>query len=69
MTLPLKAVHMGPQLKMSQTGWRTKSPLLHPLIMHGPVGFHHLADLSIHLKVDRSLFDPIIKLKVDCLEI
>jgi hypothetical protein len=48
MTLLLKAVHMGPQLKMNQTGWRTTLPLLHPLIMRGPAGFRHLAALSIH---------------------
>jgi hypothetical protein len=46
--LPLKAVHMGPQPKTNQTGWRTTLPLLHPLIRHGPTGFHHLAALSIH---------------------
>jgi hypothetical protein len=48
MTLPLKDVHMGPQLKMNQTGWRATSPLLHPLIMGGPAGFHHLVALSTH---------------------
>jgi hypothetical protein len=48
MALPLKVVRMGPQLKMNQMGWRTMSPLLHPLIMHGSAGFHHLAALSIH---------------------
>jgi hypothetical protein len=47
-TLPLKVVHMGPQLKMNQTGWRTTSSLLHPPIMRGLTGFHHLAALSIH---------------------
>jgi hypothetical protein len=37
--MPLKAIHMGPQLKMNQTGWQTTSPLLHPQIMRRPVGF------------------------------
>jgi hypothetical protein len=39
---------MGPQLKMNQTGWRTTSPLLHPMIMRRALGFRHLAALSIH---------------------
>jgi hypothetical protein len=38
---------MSAQLKMNQTGWQTTSPLLHPLIMHGPTRFLHLAALSI----------------------
>jgi hypothetical protein len=37
----------GPQLKMNPTKWGTMSPLLHPLIMCGPVGFRHLVALSI----------------------
>jgi hypothetical protein len=47
MALPLKDVHMDPELKMNQMGWRTTSPLLHPPIMYVPVGFCHLAALSI----------------------
>jgi hypothetical protein len=43
-----KGCTYDPQLKMNQTGWRTTSPLLHPLIMCGLAGFRHLAALSIH---------------------